>query len=304
MATVVLFWTNMPRPSQTCDDWQNSLLEFSPFHDLVFRSHEKAGNTVELWTYQRVEEFPYNNIRVCNAETLYPADYIYRSLNRGHSIAFVSDACRLKRASEIEGIVLDMDCVCLRPFPDGDSWFATMPSKKTGGFAPQWGKNKPPFTVHDGSWDGKELAIFPIKVGPHTRKPVKELADWIVHRMTGKPSGSSNEWNKILWTVKEIANKDTTATIYKPLSMCPLPAWLGKNSCYSMESPTRLTGDTVLFGHRLPSIQEIFDNSYCVAHFFESTFSNSTAVNPVLWQNLPPDCLLYKECEFVYGPDW
>jgi hypothetical protein len=302
MATIVLYWSNIPEKSgfDNHHDWRTSELKFSPFHDLVFKSHYRVGNTVELWTHQQVTDFPYENITIKDANEIIPSQDVFDSLSSGHSIAFVSDAVRLKRASQILGIVLDMDCVCLRPFPAYESWFSTMPSKKTSGFAPKWGPNKPPFTVHDGSWNGKELAIFPIKVAKTTQHQISDLSDMIINKLHNKPKGTSNEWNSILWTVKAIANSDTTAKIFEPLYNCPLPAWLGEGKCYSIESPTRLTGNTTLFGHRLPSIDDIFDNSYCIAHFFESAWNKADVISDQTWNHIPLDSLLYQECKLIY----
>ncbi len=298
---IVLYWSNIPSRNgfYNYQDWQTSELQFSPFHDLVFKSHQRSGNVVELWTHQQVTDFPFDNVTIKDASEFIAPQNVFDSLARGHSIAFVADAVRLKRASQINGIVLDMDYVCIRPFPEYNSWFSTMPSKKTGGFAPKWGKNKPPMIVHDGSWDGKELACFPIKVDDTTKYQINKLSDMIIDKLHHPPVGTSNEWNSILWTVKAIANSDTTAKILEPIYNCPLPAWLGNGKCYSIESPTRLTGDTILFGHRLPSIDEIFQKSYGIQHFFESAWNNAGLMSNSVWDKLPKDSLLSKECELM-----
>ena len=303
---VILFWSNIPSDFgyTNYQDWENSELKFSPYHDLVFKSHERLNNDVELWTFQQVTNFPYKNITIKNANKYINTEFAFNCLNMGHSIAFVSDAIRLKRASEVLGIVLDMDTVCLKPFPKYNSWFSTMPSKKTGGFAPKWGKNRPPMIVHDGSWNGKELTAFPLKVSLNTKKQIDCLADKIIAKLAQKTKRTSNEWNSTLWTIKTIADQDTTAKVFEPIYMSPLPAWLGKGKCYSIESPTRLTGDTVLFGHRLPSIDEIFEKSYVVAHFFESVWNNADLLSAENWGKLPIDCLLSKECELILGSSY
>ena len=61
---VILFWSNIPSDFgyTNYQDWKNSELKFSPFHDLVFKSHERLNNDVELWTFQQVTNFPYKNI--------------------------------------------------------------------------------------------------------------------------------------------------------------------------------------------------------------------------------------------------
>jgi len=300
---IILFWSNIPSKNGYTNyiDWQNSELKFSPFHELVFKAHERLNNTVELWTFQKISNFPYNNITIKNANEYIDPKIAFDCLEKGHSIAFLADAIRLKRAAEVLGIVLDMDVVCLKPFPNYDSWFSTMPSKKTGGFAPKWGKNRPPMVVHDGSWDGKELTIFPIKVANTTKKQIDDLANKIIEKLQKEPKHTSDEWNSILWTVKKIADLDTTAKVFQPIYMSPLPAWLGEGKCYSIESPTRLTGDTILYGHTLPSIDEIFEKSYAIAHFFESAWNKADVITKDQWDNLPKDCLLYKEYDLILG---
>ena len=113
------------------------------------------------------------------------------------------------------------------------------------------------------------------------------------------PKGGSDEWNSILWTVKKIANQDIHGKVYQPLYMSPLPAWLGKGKCYSLEYPTRLDGKTELFGHLLPSIEQILENSFVVAHFFESAFQNAEQFTDDKWNQIHKECLLYKEMEYI-----
>jgi len=296
---IILFWSNKPTESSSPTSWRGSELRFSPFHELVFKAHEKMGNEVEVWTYQKVTYWEYPSIKIKDASSMLNYEIVHKALTNGHSIAHVADAIRLKRASQVEGVVLDMDAVVLKPLPEYDSWFATMPSKKTGGFAPQWGENKPPMKVHDNSWDGKELTAFPIKVGPNTSKQVHDLAIWIMKKLETDPKASSDEWNSVLWTVKKICSTDTTAKVYQPIYFCPLPAWLGESKCYSMETPTRLDGKTELFGHTLPSIDEISDKSFIVQHFFESAWNKADSISEQKWNNLGLDSLLRKEYDYI-----
>jgi hypothetical protein len=301
MAKIILYWSNIPEKSgyKTVDEWRESELEFSPLHDLVFKSHEKLGNDVEVWTHQKVSNFNYNGITIKDASSIISHEAVFNGLSWGHSIAFVADAVRVKRASEVLGIVLDMDSVCLRPFPEYDSWFSTMPAKKTSSMAPKWGPKKPPMTVHDGSWDGKALTAFPIKIGQTTQQEMSKLSDDIIAKFQVEPKGGTDEWNSILWTVKAIANRDTTAKVFEPLYMSPLPAWLGVGKCYSLESPSRLDGNTAIFGHTLPSIDDIMENSYIVAHFFESAFQNADQIDSDSWSNIPDGSLLAREMDAV-----
>ena len=301
MAKIIMYWSNIPAKSgyTTVDEWRNAELQFSPHHDLVFKSHERLGNDVEIWTHQKVSEFNYSGITIRDAGEIMSHDTCFDGLSWGHSIAFIADTVRVKRASEVLGIVLDMDSVCLRTFPEHDSWFSTMPAKITSSMAPKWGPKKPPMTVHDGSWDGKALTAFPIKIGSTTQKEMSALADSIHEKFKTKPKGGSDEWNSILWTVKKIANNDTTAKVFKPIYMSPLPAWLPVGKCYSLESPTRLDGVTEIFGYPLPSIEDIMSKSFIVAHFFESAFQNADQIEADKWGSIPDGSLLAKEMDLI-----
>ena len=59
MAKIILYWSNIPKKFgyKTIDEWKESNLKFSPLHDLVFKSHERLENDVELWTHQKVDNF-------------------------------------------------------------------------------------------------------------------------------------------------------------------------------------------------------------------------------------------------------
>lgn len=314
-STIILFWSNFNKECKDFTTWKNSELVFSPFHKLTLRSHEKLNNTVELWTFQKVSNFDYKNITIKDASKFMEPEKAFDSLQKGHSIAFVSDAIRLKRAAEIEGIVLDMDAVVLKKFPEYDSWFSTFPSRKEGAYAPIWGDTFRPMKIHDNSWDGKAYASFPIKVGSTTKKQIDELADKIIDKLQAKITTQgkltdrsyyeklSREWNMILWTVKDIANSDTTAKIFESIYFCPVPPWLHNGNCYSIESPTRLDGQTQAYGHTLPSVEEIFEKSYCVQHFFESAFNKSSVIDDIAINNISLNCLLKKEINH-YFDDW
>lgn len=60
----------------------------------------------------------------------------------------------------------------------------------------------------------------------------------------------------------------------------------------------------VLFGHTLPSIEEILKTSYIVQHFFESSWSDSSSVANKFWNSLHENTLLGQEAKFILGNDW
>jgi len=179
-----------------------------------------------------------------------------------------------------------------------------MPAKLTGGFAPKWGKAHPPLFINDKSWDGKSLAAFPIKVSPAISREIALLSHKIMNTLIQKPKTDSKSWNYVIWTIKKLMSMDKKAKVYEPLYFCPLPAWLAKGKCYSLEAPTRLNGKTQLFGSTLPKITEILEKSFVVQHFFESAFNNSSGVKDDFWNELNEGCLLAKEAHHILGKDW
>ena len=197
-----------------------------------------------------------------------------------------------------------MDAVIHKELPNNDGWFASMPAKLTGGFAPKWGKAHPPLYIQDKSWNGKALAAFPIKVNKNISKHIESLSHKIMKTLMQDPKTDSKAWNYVIWTIKKLMIHSEESRVYKPLYFCPLPAWLGKGKCYSLESPTRLNGKTELFGYTLPPTEEILNESYIVQHFFESAFNKSSGVDNNFWENLKSDCLLAKEAEKILGQEW
>ena len=303
----ILFWSEYRDLIDShCSLWRNRKIKLSPFHRLSLASHVKLNNDTILLSYQKFEdgEIP-DGIDVRDASEIFPSHEAYRALISGHSIAHISDSVRLKAATFTCGVVLDMDAVLLRELPsDHEGWFASMPAKRTGGFAPKWGKAHPPLAVHDKSWDGKALGAFPVKISPSMRHDVTSLSHKIMHTLLKTPKHDSKAWNYVIWTLKDIMKKHTKRHVYPPIAFCPIPAWLGSGKCYSLESPTRLTGETELFGYQLPSISEILEKSYIVQHFMESAFNSSSQVGPNFWDTIPGDCLIAQEAEFVLGNNW
>ena len=302
----ILFWSSYDKKiDYDYNKWLSRKINISPFHLLSLGSHIKFNNDTTLYSYQEFNEGQVpKGIKVKNANEIFPSKQAYNSLVNGHSIAHISDAVRLKVASEILGVVLDMDAVILRQLPEDDGWFASMPAKLTGGFAPKWGDAHPPLFINDKSWNGKSLAAFPVKVSKNISKHIASLSHKIMNTLMEEPKTDSKSWNYVIWTIKKLMSIDKKSKVYKPLYFCPLPAWLGKEKCYSLESPSRLDGKTELFGHTLPDINEIFEKSFIVQHFFESAFNKSSGVDNDFWEKLKDDCLLAKEAKHIFGKDW
>ena len=302
----ILFWSSYDNTlDRSYDKWVNRKIDISPFHLLTLASHIKYKNNTVLYSYQKFNknQIP-KGIKIKNANDIFPSKQAFISLSNGHSIAHISDAVRLKVASETQGVVIDMDAIILRELPKDSGWFASMPSKLTGGFAPKWGKAHPPLYIDDNSWDGKSLAAFPIKVSKNISREIASLSHKIMRTLMEEPKTDSKSWNYVIWTIKKIMSIDKSSKVYQSIYFCPLPAWLPKGKCYSLEAPTRLNGETQLFGNTLPKIADIFEKSFVVQHFFESAFNKSSCVDIYFWENLKDGCLLAKEAEHIFGKDW
>ena len=101
---IILFWTNPPK-DQTYKEWSESPLKFSYFHELVLKAHEKLGNKVQLWSYQK-GNIPYENIELLDANRVFSRIQAYESLKSGHVVAILSDAVRIMQASAEKGIIV------------------------------------------------------------------------------------------------------------------------------------------------------------------------------------------------------
>ena len=302
----VLFWSSFDKEKHTSfAKWREDTAELSPFHSLTLQSHIRNCDSITLLTYQKClkPQVP-EGIEVIDADKIFPAETAFYSLLGGHHIAHISDAVRLLAATCLDSLVIDMDAVLLRPIPELDTFYCSMPAKMTGGFAPKWGKSHPPLTIWDKSWDGKALSAFPVKVGNMNKIEIKRLASKISETLSNPPQKGSKAWNYVMWTLKDMGRKEVNCKVFPPMFSCPLPAWLGKGKCYSLESPSRLNGKNELFGYKLPSIEEIMRESYIVQHFFESAFQDAEIKGLDFWEEVPVDSLVAKEAESIMGPFW
>lgn len=300
----ILFWSTYKKDVDTSiKSWKRKPIELSPFHRLTLRSYVKHNLDVDLYTYQSLDSSSVpTGINLKDAGTIFSTLQAFTALEKGHSIAILSDCVRFGAAIKDQGVVIDMDAVILKPFTSVKSFYSTMPAKRTGGFAPKWGEAHPPIYINDKSWDGKALCAFPMRVRESNKKFVIRLQSKIKYLLNNDPKREN--WTFILWAVKDYIRQDKTAKVYKPLENCPLPSWLQKGKCYSLESPTRLDGKTELFGHTLPSVEQIFKESNIVQHFFESAFNDSDTVSNDFWLNVPDDSLVGLEAKHIIGSNW
>tara|TARA_R110000772_G_scaffold13035_4_gene38974 strand:- start:2805 stop:3758 length:954 start_codon:yes stop_codon:yes gene_type:complete len=296
-----LFWSTYA-PGESLEEFRSKRLMLSPAHTLSILSHHENGSEAVIYTYQdfKGKVLP-SGIEYADANDLFPVEEAFSSLERGHSIAHVSDIVRMTASINNLGVILDMDVVILKPLPNLDSFYSTMPAKRTGGVAIQWGKAHPPIKIHDESWDGKAMCGFPLKVASHTSSQFLDLVNKIKDSLSKPPRKSSKGWNYVLWTVKDIIKTDLTGKVFQPMANIPVATWMGAGKCYSLESPSRLDGVTKVFGHLMPTKESIMKESYMVSHFFESAFSKSNSVEDSFWHNVPEGCLLADEALFICG---
>ena len=306
MNNIFLFWSTY-KVSESVDEWRNRKMELSDLHFLSLFSNNISGDNIFLYTYQNIKKSNFNaiyeNIKLIDADVVFPYQDAFKSLTMGHSIAHISDLIRISEASAKGGIVLDMDGVRINPFPDKSSWLASGPAKLTGGFAPKWGDAHPPITINNNSWDGKALSIFPCKINKRISSIGFKLTNKIKDSLYSAPKNDSRAWNYVMWALKEIPLIYKDIHVYPPISFGPLPAWLGSGKCYSLEYPHRLDGKTELFGYTLPDINNIFLKTYIVQHFFESAFKKAK-INIDLWGKIEHGCLLSLEAEKILGRNW
>lgn len=313
---IILFWSIYDSEKDyNYNDWINRKINISGFHLLSLTAHLKLKNDVTLYSYQEFNEgqIP-KGIKIKNADTVFSSKKVFKALSKGHNIAHISDVVRLTVANNSNGIVLDMDAICLKKLPNIESYYGSMPAKLSGGVAPKWGKSHPPLPIFDNSWNGKALFMFPIKINNEIKEDIDKLIDKIKKTLEVDPKKTSKAWNYVMWSVKDTIKKNPKAKVFEPIYFCPLTAWLRKGNCYSLESPTRLNGVTEKFGVRFPSIKEIFEKSITIQHFFESagnldggygvTSKSLNKTNKNFWLDLGEDSLLAKEAQYIIGDNW
>ena len=304
---VVLFWSKYDQMLDIgLHSWRNREISVNPSHSLSLQTHIKFGHDIHLYTYQPIPSGLPKEVIVHDADGIYPAESAWQALQQGHSIAHISDLVRLRAAVIEGGLVIDMDNLIINELPDLDGFFCTIPAKATGGVAPKWGTAHPPFLVHDGSWDGKALSNFPTKVSSPMFQGITNLSDQIAGTLSQPPKRDSKAWNFVMWGLKDISRELPQVKILPPLKVGPIPGWLAPGKCYTIESPTRLTGTNTIFGYRLPSLDEILTESYMVHHWFESSAQGVTqSLNPAtFWFDIPQDSLIGVIAQRTVGDRW
>lgn len=301
MSNIICFWSKYDHETEL-EDWLNKEIELNDFHKFTLLSQLKYNKNVYLYTYQKLKNVP-EGINVEYAGKIFNEELAFEALKLGHHIAHIGDIVRLRVAILLNGVVMDMDMVALRPLPDINAFCSTGPAKTEGAMAIQWKENHPPFKIHDNSWDGKALSMFPCKVGLSMEKQIWELIETIKYQLKEPPIKNTKGWNYIMWTIKEIANTNPDVKVFKPIYNGVVPVWKGKNNCYTLDSPSKFNGSTKLFGYTMPSIQEILETSYIVGHYFESAFKGAGKYENI-WDNVKKGSLLNAELEHVLGYQW
>jgi hypothetical protein len=300
----ILFWSTT-KSGESIEEFKDRAMELSEFHSLTLASHARLGNDTTIYTYQNIAKSKVpQGIKLKDANEFYSVEEAFYALSIGHSIAHVSDIVRISASIKYSGVVMDMDVVMLRKMEEVETFYSSMPAKRTGGVAPQWGKAHPPIKIHDGSWDGRALGAFPLKIGNPTKDSFQKLVDKIKNSLSQTPKKSSKAWNYVIWTVKDIIREDVGGKVFKPFYNVPVASWMGKGKCYSIEKKSRLDGVTKVFGHLMPSKESILNGSNMVSHFFESAFSKSSGVSSTFWDDLEDGCLLADEAKMIMGEYW
>jgi len=269
-SVICLFWSNPPNAAETLAQWTSKRGSLNPFHILPLLSHAKLGNRVHLYTYHAgFEQDVPASIAVLDAGEHLPARTAFEAQKRGHSIAHVSDYCRLASMLKHDGVFMDMDAVALRRLPQVDGFVGTHPAKKTGGMVPRWGEKNPALAVPDGSWDGRALIMPPFKSCDIAREPIEGI---LAKLDAAFERPGPIKWNDaVMFPIKEMLPKMSTSfQVYEPLHFCAVPNWKSAGNCYSLTAPTPFTGTNRKFGHTLPSADEIFRKAYAVQHFMDS----------------------------------
>ena len=301
MSNIICFWSKYDNETNI-NDWLYKEIELNEFHKFALLSQLKYNKNVYLYTYQKLKNVP-EGINVEYAGKIFNENLAFRSLKLGHNIAHISDIVRMRMAIMLNGVIMDMDMVALRPLPNINAFFSTGPAKSEGAMAIKWKDNHPPFNIVDNSWDGKALSFFPCKVGLDMEKDIWALIERIKEQLSRPPIKNTKGWNYIMWSIKDIANKNPHIKVFEPLYCGVVPVWKGKNNCYSLDYPTKFNGSTKLFGYRMPDIQEILDNSFIVGHYFESAFKGAGKYENI-WDNIKEGSLLHAELEHVLGHKW
>jgi hypothetical protein len=125
----ILFWSEYDN-KMSYNEFINKNINLSILHKLVLKAHKKLNNKVILFTYQKIVTHLPKNVTIKNANQYIPTNIAYEILKSGHSIAHISDAIRLKYASQVNGVVIDFDAIVLKKLPEQSGWFASMPAKK------------------------------------------------------------------------------------------------------------------------------------------------------------------------------
>jgi hypothetical protein len=301
---IILFWSSQVQADESYEQWLEKTIDLSYLHELALNSHIKLYKNIFLLTYQRFSDkivIP-NEIKVLNADEFFPSKDAHESMRKGHSVAHISDLVRFRLANEKEGVVLDMDAVSINPLPNIEAFCSTSITKRTGVMQIKFGP-KHPFFKTDGTWDGRALSVFPFKVHSSIKNDINDLCTKIQQSLSESPKKSSKGWNYIMWEMKNIANSNDNVQVMKPIQCCPIPAWKAAGNCYSLDAPTKFDGKTHLFGNLLPSIDQIFEQSYFIQHFFESSYK-SAKIKTDFWERIKKGSLLEKEVEFVLGKNW
>ena len=221
---------------------------------------------------------------VVPAHMLLPGCTAGRHVESGMSIAHLSDLVRFLAVRTYGGVLMDVDCVLLRPV-EKKRFFSTCEPKRSGGVAQKeayWQR----YGVTDlwegsGTWDGRGILCYP--VGAEKHDPIIESVVTCIEASlvaARKKKRGLRRWGLTTDVLREAVCQDPSARrdIIPPLYTVPYP-WWGKpkkklcsqrGMCFTMCPEYTREPGTSMFGARIPSTQETMQKAWMVSHFFHS----------------------------------
>jgi len=198
------------------------------------------------------------------------------------SLAHLSDVARFIALQKYGGVMMDVDCVLLRPVPK-TRFFSTCEPKRRGGVAQSeayWQKYGFTDLPHPEEWDGRGILCYPVGAPPGDPL-IQRVVDSILRKIDAaiRNSNKSFSWGLTTDTMRELVCTDAAARrdVIPPIYTVPYPWWgkpgkkssIEKGMCFTM-CPEYTKTPRVMFGSRIPTTFETIETSWMVSHFFHS----------------------------------
>lgn len=268
---------------------------------------------------------------VAPAHMLIPGCVAGRLLHDLHmSLAHLSDIARFVAILKYGGVMMDVDCVLLRPVPR-TRFFSTCEPKRRGGVAQSeayWQKYGVTDLVHPEEWDGRGILCYPVGAPPGDSIIESVVVSvWRQIESALNHSKKSFSWGLTTETLRDIVCEDASARrdIIPPIYTVPYPWWgkpgkklcTARGMCFTL-CPEYTTKPKEMFGSRIPTTAETMQTSWMVSHFFHSYAPNymqnfrvddftrvDTKQKRGVWWNtpgrIPEGSVLHAELLHVFG---